>query len=134
MVLGATWKRYRNLQKQLSFFFHKTWNELCYMNWFALSKKIWHGFVYEQVREELESMGCQIKTGCEVRSVSRFNGGRSLVPYISTCIWLFMSISSDICRVTHISICLFAFVGYFFIISMPAIIVFNLYYILMFDT
>jgi hypothetical protein len=32
-------------------------------------------FVYKQVREELESMGCQIKTGCEVRSVSRFNEG-----------------------------------------------------------
>jgi hypothetical protein len=78
-------------------------------------------------------MGCQIKTGCEVRSVSRFNGGRSLVPYLSTCIWLFMSISSDICRVTHISICLLL-LDIFFIISMPAIIVFKLYYILMFET
>lgn len=28
-----------------------------------------------KVREELESMGCQIKAGCEVNSVSSFNGG-----------------------------------------------------------
>ncbi|ONM04716.1 uncharacterized protein [Zea mays] len=33
------------------------------------------GCYVKKVREELESMGCQIKTGCEVRSVSRFNGG-----------------------------------------------------------
>ncbi|ONM04715.1 Cyclopropane-fatty-acyl-phospholipid synthase [Zea mays] len=32
------------------------------------------GCYVKKVREELESMGCQIKTGCEVRSVSRFNG------------------------------------------------------------
>jgi hypothetical protein len=31
--------------------------------------------MYEQVREELASNGCQIKIGCEVKSVSKFNGG-----------------------------------------------------------
>ena len=29
----------------------------------------------QQVREELESMGCQIKTSCEIKSVSSSNGG-----------------------------------------------------------
>ncbi|KAL6861569.1 hypothetical protein ACP4OV_017269 [Aristida adscensionis] len=33
------------------------------------------GSYVNKVREELESMGCQIKTGCEVNSVSRFNQG-----------------------------------------------------------
>ena len=30
---------------------------------------------FQQVREELESMGCQIKTSCEIKSVSSSNGG-----------------------------------------------------------
>ncbi|CAN6180117.1 unnamed protein product [Urochloa humidicola] len=33
------------------------------------------GSYVNKVREELESMGCQIKTGCEVKSVSKFNEG-----------------------------------------------------------
>ncbi|CAL5079938.1 unnamed protein product [Urochloa decumbens] len=33
------------------------------------------GSYVNKVREELESMGCQIKTGCEVNSVSKFNEG-----------------------------------------------------------
>ncbi|KAJ1288402.1 hypothetical protein BS78_02G086800 [Paspalum vaginatum] len=33
------------------------------------------GSYVNKVREELESMGCQIKTGCEVNSLSSFNGG-----------------------------------------------------------
>ncbi|WVZ62876.1 hypothetical protein U9M48_012568, partial [Paspalum notatum var. saurae] len=33
------------------------------------------GSYVNKVREELKSMGCQIKTGCEVNSVSSFNGG-----------------------------------------------------------
>lgn len=45
-------------------------------------------FMYKQVKEDLEGMGCQIKTGCEVSSISKFNGGRSsFVPYLSTFIW-----------------------------------------------
>ncbi|TVU25538.1 hypothetical protein EJB05_28037 [Eragrostis curvula] len=32
-------------------------------------------FFVKKVREELESNGCQIKIGCEVNSVSKFNGG-----------------------------------------------------------
>jgi hypothetical protein len=32
-------------------------------------------YIYWQVREELESMGCQIKTSCEVKSVSSLEGG-----------------------------------------------------------
>nr|CAB3452702.1 unnamed protein product [Digitaria exilis] len=41
----------------------------------------WHtvkggsGSYVNKVRGELESMGCQIKTGCEVKSVSKFNEG-----------------------------------------------------------
>jgi cyclopropane-fatty-acyl-phospholipid synthase len=30
---------------------------------------------HQQVREELESMGCQIKTSCEIKSVSSSEGG-----------------------------------------------------------
>nr|CAB3452705.1 unnamed protein product [Digitaria exilis] len=43
----------------------------------------WHtvkggsGSYVDKVRGELESMGCQIKTGCEVKSVSKFNEGIS---------------------------------------------------------
>nr|CAB3456415.1 unnamed protein product [Digitaria exilis] len=43
----------------------------------------WHtvkggsGSYVNKVRGELESMGCQIKTGCEVKSVSKFNEGIS---------------------------------------------------------
>ncbi|XP_025803676.1 uncharacterized protein LOC112882759 isoform X4 [Panicum hallii] len=33
------------------------------------------GSYVNKVREELESMGCQVKTGCEVKSISRFNEG-----------------------------------------------------------
>ncbi|PUZ69398.1 hypothetical protein GQ55_2G104700 [Panicum hallii var. hallii] len=36
-------------------------------------------YVSKQVREELESMGCQVKTGCEVKSVSRFNEGYQIL-------------------------------------------------------
>ena len=39
-------------------------------------------FIYGQVREEMESNGCQIKIGCEVNSISKSNGGRFVVPYI----------------------------------------------------
>ena len=89
---------------------------------------IWPGFVYKQVREELESMGCQIKTGCKVRSVSRLKGGRSIVPYLSTCIsgdsWVF-----DMHSCTYISIFLFAFLA-FLCISSIMIIDFKWYYIL----
>jgi L-2-hydroxyglutarate oxidase LhgO len=38
--------------------------------------------VYEQIREELESNGCQIKIGCEVNSISKSNDGKFIVPYI----------------------------------------------------
>jgi len=38
--------------------------------------------MYEQVREELESNGCQIKIGCEVSSISKSKGGKSIIPYI----------------------------------------------------
>jgi hypothetical protein len=49
--------------------------------------------VYEQVREELESMGCQVKTGCEVKSVSRFNEGiyiSAVLLYPSRCFGRFV--------------------------------------------
>jgi hypothetical protein len=39
-------------------------------------------FLYVQVREELESNGCQIKIGCEVSSISKSKGGKSIIPYI----------------------------------------------------
>lgn len=39
-------------------------------------------FVYDQAREELESNGCQIKIECEVSSISKSNGGKSIDPYI----------------------------------------------------
>ncbi|KAF8655180.1 hypothetical protein HU200_061321 [Digitaria exilis] len=45
----------------------------------------WHtvkggsGSYVDKVRGELESMGCQIKTGCEVKSVSKFNEGYGIL-------------------------------------------------------
>jgi hypothetical protein len=38
--------------------------------------------MYVQVREKLESNGCQIKIGSEVISISKSKGGKSIVPNI----------------------------------------------------
>uniref|UniRef100_A0A0A8YSL3 Amine oxidase domain-containing protein n=1 Tax=Arundo donax TaxID=35708 RepID=A0A0A8YSL3_ARUDO len=39
-----------------------------------------HSYV-NKVREELESMGCQIKTSCEIKSVSSIDGGYRVITY-----------------------------------------------------
>jgi cyclopropane-fatty-acyl-phospholipid synthase len=45
-----------------------------------------HSYV-SKVREELEGMGCEIKTSCEIKSVSSIDGGtansRSFIDFFS---------------------------------------------------
>jgi len=43
-------------------------------------------FVLWQVRGELESMGCQIKISCEVKSVSSLEGGMSIIVVLLFCL------------------------------------------------
>ncbi|KAG2636066.1 hypothetical protein PVAP13_2NG420300 [Panicum virgatum] len=47
--------------------------------WFTVKGRS-HSYVHK-VREELESMGCQIKTSCEIKSVSSSNGGLKVTTF-----------------------------------------------------